>query len=201
MEKNGYEEAAEFHLQGDEQEESICTGIPVEPVKPLNDSSMGSGAGGGHAPIPDPRYTTIAAASDWSSGLFDCGTDKYSMLDIFFCSLCNLTMQANLLFNNERGIHWPLCFCLTGMDVCCTGGLATLTAGIIVRQKTRQRYGLRQNFSEMVLDMLAGIFCQVCTMCQQHREMVQHGEWPGCLLFGEAPAGGAMPVPDQVHIV
>lgn len=178
MDKSNIPDAEAVNMNGSEKAEDICTGIPIHSLNQL--------------PRPSGVQTNVIVEDltdgpDWSTGLFDCFTDKYNMLDVCICSYCNLSMQANLAYNGESGIHWPLCLCLGGLDLCCFGGLAFITVGIMVRQKTRQRYHLKQNFSEMVLDMGTGLCCQLCGLCQQHREMVRHDEWPGCVLLGEPP--------------
>eukprot|EP00796_Vickermania_ingenoplastis_P010705 gene10705-7437_t len=176
MEKNGYQEAEEAQLHGDEKEGDVCTGIPIVALENPPDDR----------PAPS-SFMTAASAEDWSSGLFDCCSDKLNLFDVCLCGVCNVSMQANVAFNNESGIHWPLCLCIVGVDGCLTGGLTLLLTGVIVRQKLRQRYMLQQTLPVIMQDIAAGLLCQPCAICQQHREMTRRGDWPGCVLFGTAP--------------
>lgn len=158
--------------------------IPSYPSKGGDDNSPPVAVFSG---IPIASLHGSVEEAEWSTGLFDCLRNKYNAFDTFLCPCCVLSQQVNRVFNNEAGMHWPLCLCVTSLDVCCTGGLAFLSVELILRQKVRQRYHLKQNFSEVVLDMLSGIFCTTCMLCQQHREMTRLDEWPGCVLLGEDP--------------
>lgn len=128
----------------------------------------------------------------WGSSLFSCFSEPQSTLDIVLCSYCNLSSQANMLMNNKRGIHYPLCFGMACVDYFCFAGACSCVSfcavNVVVRQAIRHRYNLKTGIGKMVKDIVAGTCCALCALCQQHREMSRRGDWPGCILVGFDPA-------------
>lgn len=156
--------------------------------------------GGGVAPNSGSELND----DQWRSSVFSCFSDPQSAMDNLLCCYCNLSSQANMLLNNKRGVHFPLCLGMACVDYFCFAGMCSCVSfcvvNIMVRQAIRHRYHLKTGIGNMAMDFLMGTCCAVCALCQQHREMSSRGHWPGCILVGFDPLEVAPVTAEHVNI-
>lgn len=136
----------------------------------------------------------VVANNDWSTGLFDMTNPDCSMcIEGWLCGYCQMGYQYQRIRSNVIGMDAAVCAGALCCDAFCTGGLVRMGLTWSIRSSIQMRYGIRQDCCN---DFCAVFCCNPCALCQQHREMSMHGEYPGGVLTN-VPASNFAIAPPQ----
>ncbi|CAL1353317.1 unnamed protein product [Linum trigynum] len=105
---------------------------------------------------------------DWSSGLCDCFSDCRNCFITFWCPCVTFGQVAEIVDMGSsacgvNGALYTLIACVTGFPCCFS---------CFYRSKMRQQYGLKGTHCG---DCLVHCFCEYCSLCQEYRELKNHG--------------------------
>lgn len=167
----------------------------------------------------------------WGTGLCECTSDTANCWDVVLCQPCVLAQQYNMVLNNRQGMNWPVFLTSFLCDIFLTNGLVTLAELVYIRVSLRQRYHISprvfmgrppvtevdqevdangasandcHSFTLVFGEIMSLLLCTSCAVCQNHRELTLHGQWPGKILFGKDPAlvtGTIVEIPGETHLV
>ena len=133
---------------------------------------------------------------DWSTGFCELTNPDSSMCcEGLLCTYCQIGYQYNRTEKPTIEMNAMVCLGTLVLDVCLTQGLARMAATFMIRQALQRRYGIKE---ELCSDVLLVCCCTHCVLCQQHREMTYHGEYPGGVLTN-VPASNFAVQPPPAH--
>ncbi|CAJ1030469.1 putative PLAC8 family [Leishmania shawi] len=118
----------------------------------------------------------------WHYSLCVTCTEMNSCLECYFCTVCQLSRQFNMFYNNTPELHLPVCAAVTALNV---GGVPSVfVLEYIIRADIRRRYGIEGN---CVKDCCVSWLCGPCAVQQQFLEMTSLGLCPGMSMCGLTP--------------
>lgn len=137
--------------------------------------------------LPQPAAHPFSAVSgavnyvnverEFRHGLFDCcGAGCGLCCEAWCCNVCQTVRINSALAGRADYPNWPLCCGISCLDIVCTKGLAQCFFDWANRQDIRRRMGIRGNACK---DCMAITCCRPCANVQMHRELSEHGLWPG----------------------
>ncbi|KAK8657126.1 hypothetical protein V6N13_035382 [Hibiscus sabdariffa] len=137
-------------------------------------------------PVPVPAVYKL---NEWSAGLCGCCEDCPSCLTTCCCPFITFGQTAEIIDRgNTSCVRAGLVYCLLAV-VCCPC-LYTCTS----RRKLRIMFGLKE---EPCADYLVHCCCHLCAICQEYRELQNHGFDPSIGWLANADRlnrGGATPM-------
>ncbi|TRY63546.1 hypothetical protein TCAL_08303 [Tigriopus californicus] len=93
--------------------------------------------------------------NEWQQGELQCFKDPMTMLFGWFCSLCLVCKNAK-----DLGESVPM--------YCCLSCFCPVVGICLLRQKTRERYGIEGDTTK---DVLCSCCCSACVNCQTASEI------------------------------
>jgi Cys-rich protein (TIGR01571 family) len=129
----------------------------------------------------DARFHFVEPAeAAWQTGLFGCGSDWRSCVEVILCYHCTSCRLLNVIsddsqFNVLELMDMVIFFIFDAVSAgLCSGYYACRT-----RKYCRKRYAIPPAVCEHEDILVACVFCRPCSMCQVHRESSMRGWWPG----------------------
>eukprot|EP01108_Squamamoeba_japonica_P009585 TRINITY_DN9041_c0_g1_i1.p2 TRINITY_DN9041_c0_g1~~TRINITY_DN9041_c0_g1_i1.p2 ORF type:complete len:111 (+),score=37.68 TRINITY_DN9041_c0_g1_i1:125-457(+) len=102
--------------------------------------------------------------SDWDTGIFDCLSDIKVCLLTWLCPVCQLAQQKATVEGHD-----------CGLGDCIPVWCCALCCAVMVRGKIREKYGID---GSLVMDLLCTLFCGICSISQQTRQLDMKGDKP-----------------------
>ncbi|CAL0329613.1 unnamed protein product [Lupinus luteus] len=123
----------------------------------------------GNRPIATgPQYAAPQALVPWSTGLFDCCSDKRNCCLTCCCPCVTFGQIAEIV---DEGTISGTASTFVYAVINGTTGHACLYA-CLYRQKMRSKYSLEESPCD---DWCVHCFCESCSLCQEYRELQNRG--------------------------
>jgi Cys-rich protein (TIGR01571 family) len=126
-------------------------------------------------PMTPAVYAASQQVVPWRTGVLRCSEDAPSCTEGLLCMYCQNSRQFNMTKYGANELEPMSCLIPLIADAICGVCVGSFFMTWHLRRVVRQRYAIEGSDCG---DAATALLCLPCSVCQVHREMSVHNEWP-----------------------